>query len=286
VDYPKSVPSIGLVNGKFVDEDTATGAPGSLIPAAWGNAVTDEIMALIAAAGLVPTEGNNTQLATAFLRQPGRLLGVQTFTANGTYTPTPGTATIVVEAVGGGGGGAGTTTTSSGLQAAGGGGGGAFYALGRFTIGATPLAVAIGPGGAGGSNGSNGAAGGVTSLGSLISAGGGYGAAVSIARAMDANTIYPGGRGGNTNSSPNVYGAVGCDGAAGLGLNGSLLSGQGGASGKGGAGASSVGQNTAGIAASNIGAGGSGGCASGAGALVSGGAGGRGVLIVYEYSGV
>ncbi len=36
MDYPKRVPSVGLVNGKFVDENPVTGAPGSLIPAQWG----------------------------------------------------------------------------------------------------------------------------------------------------------------------------------------------------------------------------------------------------------
>lgn len=60
-----SVPSIGLVGGKFADEDPFAGTPGSLIPAQWGNAVTDEIRNAIIAAGLIPDEMVNNQLASA-----------------------------------------------------------------------------------------------------------------------------------------------------------------------------------------------------------------------------
>lgn len=70
MDYPISVPGVGLVGGKFVDEDASVGQIGSLIPAAWGNAVTDELLAVIAAAGLEPDEGNLTQLLLA-LRSSG-----------------------------------------------------------------------------------------------------------------------------------------------------------------------------------------------------------------------
>ncbi|MCE1119063.1 hypothetical protein [Pseudomonas sp. NMI795_08] len=65
MDYPKGMPNVGLVGGKFVDENVSTGLPGSLIPATWGNAVTDELLAVIRAAGLVPSEGNNAQLLAA-----------------------------------------------------------------------------------------------------------------------------------------------------------------------------------------------------------------------------
>lgn len=65
MDYPKSVPSAGLVNGKFVDENPLMGTPGSLIRARWGNSVTDEIVNAITAAGLVPDEGDSTQLKAA-----------------------------------------------------------------------------------------------------------------------------------------------------------------------------------------------------------------------------
>lgn len=65
MDYPKSVPSVGLVDGKFVDENPVTGTPGSLIPASWGNGVTAEILNVLAAAGIVPDEQKTDQLAQA-----------------------------------------------------------------------------------------------------------------------------------------------------------------------------------------------------------------------------
>lgn len=65
MDYPKSVPSAGLVNGKFVDENPLTGTPGSLIPARWGNSVTDEIVNAIIGAGIIPDESDSAQLKAA-----------------------------------------------------------------------------------------------------------------------------------------------------------------------------------------------------------------------------
>lgn len=65
MDYPRSVPSSGLVDGKFVDEDVIAGTPGSLIPASWGNSVTQEILSAITAAGLKPDELQTDQLAQA-----------------------------------------------------------------------------------------------------------------------------------------------------------------------------------------------------------------------------
>ncbi len=65
MDYPKSVPSVGLVNGQFVDEDVVAATPGSLIPAAWGNGVTQEILNVVQAAGMTPSEASNNQLLAA-----------------------------------------------------------------------------------------------------------------------------------------------------------------------------------------------------------------------------
>lgn len=65
MDYPKSVPSAGLVDGSFVDEDPLNGRPGSLIPASWGNGVTQEILSVVQAGGLTPSEASNTQMLGA-----------------------------------------------------------------------------------------------------------------------------------------------------------------------------------------------------------------------------
>lgn len=67
MDYPKSVPDAGLVNGKFADENPLDGTPGSSIPASWGNAVTDEILSVIRSTNVVPAESNNAQLKDAIV---------------------------------------------------------------------------------------------------------------------------------------------------------------------------------------------------------------------------
>ena len=53
------------MNGKFVDENPLTGTPGSLIPAAWGNGVTQEIVNVIKAGALSPDETQHDQLLQA-----------------------------------------------------------------------------------------------------------------------------------------------------------------------------------------------------------------------------
>lgn len=83
MDYPKSVANVGLVDGKFIDENTATGAVGSLIPSVWGNAVTDEILNTLIAGDQVPDETKHDQLAKAIAqiaRYKGRILSLNTDT--------------------------------------------------------------------------------------------------------------------------------------------------------------------------------------------------------------
>ncbi|WP_416739100.1 hypothetical protein ACM1ZW_19765 [Pseudomonas sp. NFX71] len=84
MDFPISVPGIGLVDGKFIDEDALAGTPGSLIPSAWGNAITLEVLNVINAAGLAPSEADLTQLLQAI-----RLIGQ---TAAGNFAADTGAA--------------------------------------------------------------------------------------------------------------------------------------------------------------------------------------------------
>ncbi|WP_346827309.1 hypothetical protein [Serratia inhibens] len=104
----------------------------------------------------------------------GRLINTQTFYSSGTYTPTPGTKSIIVEMVGGGGGSdAAPATGSTQVSIVSGGGAGA-YAKGRFFSGFAGASVVVGGGGTAGTTASpTSSGGGTSSFGSLISAPGG-----------------------------------------------------------------------------------------------------------------
>lgn len=72
MNYPTQVEGVGLKDGKFVNENPATGQQGSLIPAEWGNNVTDELVGFIQEAGLTPDETNSSQVKDAFLKMTVR----------------------------------------------------------------------------------------------------------------------------------------------------------------------------------------------------------------------
>lgn len=67
MDYPISkAAELALVGGKFADYNPVGDVDGSIVPAVdWSNQVTDELIGLQTAAGLVATEGDNTQVAAA-----------------------------------------------------------------------------------------------------------------------------------------------------------------------------------------------------------------------------
>ncbi len=82
MDYPTS-PTVGLVNGKFSDGDPASGVAASLVPAIWLDAVTDEMINLILAAGLVPSATVLTQIRDAVQALAGGKKNTAAITAPG-----------------------------------------------------------------------------------------------------------------------------------------------------------------------------------------------------------
>jgi hypothetical protein len=216
-------------------------------------------------------------------RYPGRLIGVQVFTANGTYTPTSGLVTAVIEAQGGGAAGAGLATPSAGNVSLGAPGTSGSYAKGRFTaaaIGASQ-AVTVGLGGTAASN-TAGGNGGTSSVGSLITAPGGVGGGLL-------NNQTPGAYNGNGSSAGTPTGAsivqsIGtCPGLSTSISAGSAQAAAGGASLFGGGGIPPV-INSNGTASPNYGAGGSGVAGGSGSANLSGGAGKAGIVIIWEYA--
>jgi hypothetical protein len=222
----------------------------------------------------------------------GRLIGVQVFTANGTYTPTAGTTSIIVEAVGGGAGGGGCPATGSGQASAATSGTSGQYAKARFTAGFSGVTVTIGAAGAAGPAASGasggGGGGGNTSFGSLLTVLGGIAGSGGIASTYAAPQFGPpavvstpatitGGMLLNqtfrkSGSGIIVLGSATQQVAGGSG--GDSPFGQGGPGGSG----------AAGVAATGYGAGG-GGCSQYAGQAGStGGAGSPGIMIIYEYA--
>lgn len=216
----------------------------------------------------------------------GRLLNVQVITSSGTYTPTAGTNSIIVEIIGGGGGSGGVAAPGTGSGAISKAGQSGAYAKVRFTTGFSGAAVTIGAAGTAGASGANaGGTGGTTSFGSLISCPGGSGspagtinagyvflpsifgaAAPTITSGTTLASLAP------TVGSVNVAAASGGVGVAGSGANTPL--------GVGGIGA------TQGPGNSGTGYGvGAGGAYAGSGsAAQTGAAGTPGVVIVYEYA--
>lgn len=219
----------------------------------------------------------------------GGLLNVRVFTGAGTYIPTPGTQSIIVEIqAGGGGGGATTAQNATNVAAATGGGGGGFIRS-RLTAGFSGLGYTVGAGGAGGiigQSGGNGLPGGGSTFGGLT-VGGGAGGLTSGGLLppyiLTSNGVGSGS--GGSASGGNLLNIVG--GFAGDGFAMSSVSCTGGRGGNSfyGPGAPPVVGNVNGASASVLtyGAGGGGSLTPSNGVTRSGGAGAPGIIIVYEY---
>lgn len=146
----------------------------------------------------------------------GRLLNIQTISASGNYTPTPGTRRIKVTITGGGASG-GKSATSGSYARSGGAGG---TAIAWMDAPDSPVAVTIGGGGAGvNAPGSLGVPGGNSTFGSLTTAFGGT--TESLGGGASGNGIYIFGGNGNHGSSlsNNTFGGASYWGGGGAGYS-------------------------------------------------------------------
>ncbi|EOW5466662.1 hypothetical protein ACOXPP_003797 [Escherichia coli O141,141ab,141ac:H43] len=248
---------------------------------------------IVDSSGADVLDDGNTALILSRLKSgllsasPGRLLNVKVITSSGTYTPTAGTKTIIVECQGGGGAGGGAsagTTTNNSIGTGGGAGG---YAKALLTPVPASVAVTIGSGGTPVSGNNPGGTGGTSSFGTYLVCQGGSGG-VNDSRSAQAVT-HRGGIGGVAQ----VTGAtelVSMDGACGQGTT--MVSATNGASGAGanspfGGGGTGSNAQKAGTAATGYGAGGGGvltiASSSGLGPY-AGGAGTGGIVVVWEYA--
>lgn len=274
---------------RFVSAGANTGATTLNINGLGAKSITKNGTAALAAGDIgastvieVTYDGTQFQLMSG--TGSGRFLGQQVFTANGTYTPSPGMRIAVVYAQGGGGAGSGSGGAGVGNVSAGAPGGNGTYAEGivtAATVGASQ-AVTIGAGGTGVAAGA-GNAGGSTSLGALVIAPGGPGGGAPIVN----------------NATPLVVGNGSLSGAATGASYSSLGQAQhfsqayagaavaiGGPGGQSvfGAGGRSVAINTNGANGLAYGSGGGGTVVNQAGGNATGGAGVAGILIIHEYS--
>ncbi len=206
----------------------------------------------------------------------GRLIAVKTFNSSGTYTPTAGTKSILVQVQGGGGAG-GNATSGTGTSATVGTGGGAGgFAVSYLTTVPSSASVVVGSGGVSSSGGNS------SFDGTIIANGGAVGANNAISGGASFTGHARSGIGG-TATGGNLYNSKGGAGSPAIITQGIPSGGNGGASQLSG---SELGGGASGAAGSTglLGAGGSGASQpTGVGGF-GGGAGGAGLVIVWEYS--
>jgi len=215
----------------------------------------------------------------------GSLLNVRVFTSSGTYKPTPGTNSVIVEVYGGGGSGGGSVAPGSGRGAAGGGGGAGSFGRGRFTSGfANGVTVTVGAGASSNGPGAAGSAGHASSFGSLISAPGGDPGTLGISVAPP-NCSGPRSGAGGAPAGANLLSGAGTTGGMGLVFSAtSVIGGEGGSSAYSGGSYGSINDDGSTIGALPGGSGGGGGSSAAGDPARSGGAGSDGIVIVYEYA--
>lgn len=234
--------------------------------------------------GSAVTALSGTGITTCSTRT-GELIDTQIFTSSGSYTPTSGTNTVVVEMVGGGGGGGGGTGAASSASVGGGGGSGVYLKL--YITGVTSGGtVTIGGGGSGGSAGNHpGSAGTATSIiinSVTYTAENGLGGAGMTNAGANFSAAVGGGFQSGSSTGSAVIATAGGGGTSGITDEGLAVA-FGGAGGSNplGYGAPTVSFASAGSNGTGYGAGGGGAAATSS--SLAGGNGTNGVVIVYEY---
>lgn len=278
-------------NGEYTNGNVAQGIEPTIINAEMLNTFQRELVNVVEGAGIELDPSNDSQVLEAMkkLLSPGRLLNVKKFTTSGTYTPTPGTKSIIVEGVGGGGGAGGAPFTNAGYYTGTGGGGAGGYFRTRITNVPSLVNVTVGKGGRGGAGGAagnntDGSDGELTSFSSYAQASGGKGSTTTNSPANSGISYRFGSGFGGFATNGNIINSDGSAGTASLIVSvGSGLSGAGGASFFNAGGAPTP-FNSAGSDGQN-GSGGGGVVSMGNSSVVcTGGKGGDGLVIIYEYA--
>jgi hypothetical protein len=117
-------PESALTGGFFTEGNATSGTPATNVRASWLNVIQEELRAVVVAGGLTPSKTTYNQVLDAIKALVpgsalGRLLSLRVFKASGTYTPTVGTGTVVVEVQGAGAGTANTASSGALLGGAG-----------------------------------------------------------------------------------------------------------------------------------------------------------------------
>lgn len=266
---------------------------GSAIGVTPLNSVASRWVNSLSAAGILGTsQPAFTDISGTATRAqlPDVVVGVQLFTGNGTYTPSSGVKSQIVELWGGGGGGSGAVAGTTGSACAFGLGGGAgAYARRRYAIvaGVGTGTVVIGAAGAAGAHtGAIAGAGGASTFTdgtTLLTAPGGTAGPASTA-AFGTVLLAVGAAKSAAPTNADV-GGQGDEGGMGIRLSGVVaISGRGGATSLGGAGQEITFNGSGNAAFANSGSGGSGGLSFTTGSPQTGGAGATGYCVITEYA--
>ena len=263
--------------GWFQGGDSATGRRGTRVRFYWLNAVQQEILSVIVAAGLAPDPNDDAQLLTAIRRM--NPVGFAAFGANAAWTVPDGVFRVKATVQGGGGAGGGTSATSASQVSVAAGGNAGSTGIGVYDV--TPgeqVAVTVGAGG--NWSGGYGYGGGASSFGTRLSAPGGQGAGGNVP-----SNPAPLTQGANAVSQVAVGGQLNLFERAGFASQAmslsNFLSGRGADSPFGSGGVSKGGSvSSNGVPGSGYGSGGSGGASGPSSGAVGGGSGGAGVVFL------